>query len=197
MGTAEVIHQDYLIQQPNPSSGKTTHMFDHRPRASRERQGHQSGRRRAAFCPAAALTVQSDITLATKKTLSRCRVQTNAEGWNRMPRHQPLHRLRLRRFVAVLGLFFPQPEGCLLTFVRSFYFLCSEAQKLLSVFLFLLQPLRGNSAIAFQTGSERAKLRMLHPCRLPEMPALQRVPRVASVPPQLTQARDATIAALK
>lgn len=120
-----------------------------------------------------------------------------------MPRHQPLCSLRLRRFAAALGLVFPnerEPEGCLLTFARTSYFLrflFPPAQNLLSVFLFLLQPLRGNSAIAFQTGSERAKLRMLHPRHLPEMPALQSVPQVAPALPRLTQARDATIAGLK
>lgn len=82
-----------------------------------------------------------------------------------MERCQPLCRLLLcKRFATAFRLFFPnkcQPEIPQLTFVRTFYFLHSEVQNLLSLFLFLPQPLHGNSVIAFQTGSDRAKLRTL------------------------------------
>lgn len=62
---------------------------------------------------------------------------------------------------------FPQkcePKIPQLTFVRTLYFILffhSEVQNLFSLFLFLLQPLHGNSVIAFQTSSGRAQLRTL------------------------------------
>lgn len=54
-----------------------------------------------------------------------------------------------------------EPEIPQLTFVRTLFFFCSEVQNLFSLFLFLLQPLHGNSVIAFQTSSGRAQLATL------------------------------------
>jgi len=80
-----------------------------------------------------------------------------------MQQCQPLCRLLLsKRFTTAFRLFFPnkcEPEISQLTFGRTLHFLHSEVQNLLFLFLFLLQPLHGNSVIAFQTGSDRAKLR--------------------------------------
>lgn len=94
-----------------------------------------------------------------------------------MEQCQPLCRLLLcKRFATAFRPFSPnkcEPEIPQLTFVRTFYFLHSEVQNLLSLFLFFYRNLyMGILSLHFKRAQTELSSEHFHPHHLPEIPAL-------------------------